>query len=60
MTTRSKWMALGGLVALAVGSARAGAFTWVPVSGVSDWNTPANWRQLRLLRVMKGTAILVY
>ena len=38
-----KRMALGSIVALAGWSAQAVAFTWVPVSGTNDWNTPANW-----------------
>ena len=43
MKAQMTWMAQGVIVALAVGAAQAVTFTWVPVSGTNDWNTPANW-----------------
>jgi hypothetical protein len=43
MKTQIKWMMAGLIAAMAVGVAQAVTFTWVPVSGTSDWNTPANW-----------------
>ena len=43
MKTRMKRMALEWFVVLAISAAQAVTFTWVPVSGTNDWNTPANW-----------------